>query len=151
MKLETNLVHENGQYIHDGDPFYEGDKLVGWFRGFHNDGGPIAMINVEKPNGGGVKQFYIGVVESWDTGPATPETASRAPHPDEVCSSPEQAAAARQPSIEALLLQLAKLPFTVEELVKAGLSTGVSDETREAARAALGALVEHDRLPEIPF
>ena len=26
MKLETNLVHENGQYIHDGDPFYEGEE-----------------------------------------------------------------------------------------------------------------------------
>ena len=47
MKIETQLVHENGQYIHDGDPLYEGDQLVGWFRGFHDEVGAGQMVSIK--------------------------------------------------------------------------------------------------------
>ncbi len=78
MKLETNLVHENGQYIHDGDPLYEGDKFIGRFRGLHDDGGPIQMVNVERPSGGGVTPFYIGVVEHGISSRCSPASKARA-------------------------------------------------------------------------
>ncbi len=37
MKVETKLVHENGQYIHEGDPLYQVDQFIGRFRGFHDE------------------------------------------------------------------------------------------------------------------
>ena len=157
MKLETNLVHENGQYIHDGDPFYEGDKLVGWFRGLHDDGGPIAMVNVEKPNGGGITPVYIGVVESWNTSPATPEPASDAPPADEVWRNPEQVAYQQdvrtQREIEGYLLDAAQLPSPVHELVSSALQPAAGSEVRRAANAALKELAHsrQERDSEIPF
>ena len=158
MKLETNLVHENGQYIHDGDPFYEGDKLVGWFRGLHDDGGlSIAMVNVEKPNGGGITPVFIGVVASWNTSPATPEPASDAPPADEVCSSPEpvefQQGEYLKREIELSLVETAVLPLPVHELVNFALQSNADREMRKAALGALQELAEYRRkpAPEIPF
>ena len=157
MKLETNLVHENGQYIHDGDPLYEGDKFIGRFRGLHDDGGPIQMVNVERPSGGGVTPFYIGVVENWDTRPATFESAPSAPHPDEVCSSPEQIACEQDKrsrrEIEEYLLVAAQLPHTVRELVSSAFQPSAENEVLRAASAALQELAHsrHDVDTDIPF
>ncbi len=157
MKLETHLVHENGQYIHDGDPLYEGDKFIGRFRGFHDDGGPIQMVNVERPSGGGVTPFYIGVVEHWNTRPATSELTPSAPPPEEVCSSPEQIACEQDKrsrrEIEEYLLVAAQLPHTVRELVSSAFQPSAENEVRRAASAALQELA-HIRQPKdsyIPF
>ncbi len=157
MKLETNLVHENGQYIHDGDPLYEGDKFIGKFRGLHDDGGPIAMVNVEKPNGDGVTPTYIGVVEHWNTRPATSESTPSAPPPEEVCSSPQQVAGQEekriQREIEGYLLDAAQLPKPVHELVSSAFQPSAENEVLRAASAALQELAHsrHDVDTDIPF
>ncbi len=156
MKVETKLVHENGQYIHYGDPFYEGDQLVGRVRGFHDDGGPIQMVNVEKPHGG-TEQFYIGRVADWDTRPAATEPTPSAPPPDEVCSSPEAVVLGQydsiQREIEGYLLDAAQLPQPVHELVSFALQPAAGSEVRRAANAALQELVRsrQQELGEIPF
>ena len=69
MRIETLLMHDYGQFLHHGDPLYHGAQLMGYFKGIHDDVNEV--VNVERPNGGGVRTFHIDVMKTWDTRPAT--------------------------------------------------------------------------------
>ena len=148
LQVETKLVHENGQTLHDGDPLYEGDKLLGYFRGLNDDVNEV--VNVELPFGRGIEQFHIDVMKTWDTWPAgdpartngKPDFLSdddfSSPHFDEGRPPHDQ-----RETIVQSLLHLTRLNKPIHEMVAAALTAEATGELQNAAGAALGAVSDN--------
>ena len=60
MKIETQLVHDNGQYICEGEPCYHGAQLMGYFKGIHDDDRLVLSSTMKRRPSGAVQSLIVG-------------------------------------------------------------------------------------------
>ena len=152
MKIAHTLTTDDGSPLPHGTRIYDKDGgWVGNYAGCRDD--KVAVINTEMTCnlGDEIMGFPFDYVASsgWTLEPTNlggdGQPPLTAPHPDEVCSSPEQVAYQQnervQREIEGYLLDAAQLPQLVHKLVRFALQPTAQSEVRRAANAALQELV----------